>query len=87
MEIIYPRRGVQVFIPRDLGGVMRGVVFEVAHREPGVEVFWHIDDRYVGSTRYRHQLEVNVPPGRHVLYLVDEYGNTLSRSFTVVENS
>ena len=50
-------------------------------------VFWHIDDRYVGSTRYRHQLEVNVSPGRHVLYLVDEYGNTLSRSFTVVENS
>lgn len=87
MEIIYPRQGVQVFIPRDLGGITRGVVFEVAHREPGVEVFWHIDDSYVGSTRYRHQLEVNLPPGRHVLYLVDEYGNTLSRSFTVVENS
>ncbi|MFR4039090.1 MAG: hypothetical protein ACLTZT_16005 [Butyricimonas faecalis] len=44
---------------------MRGVVFEMAHREPSTLVYWHIDDQFLGTTRYHHQLEVNVTPGRH----------------------
>ncbi|MFR7879525.1 MAG: hypothetical protein ACLU4J_25775 [Butyricimonas paravirosa] len=81
MEMIYPQRGLRVFIPKDLGGVVRGVVFEMAHREPSTLVYWHIDDQFLGTTRYHHQLEVNVAPGRHTLYLVDakeiRYGRVL----------
>ena len=62
MEMIYPQRGLRVFIPKDLGGVVRGVVFEMAHREPSTLVYWHIDDQFLGTTRYHHQLEVNVAP-------------------------
>ena len=85
MEMIYPQRGLRVFIPKDLGGVVRGVVFEMAHREPSTLVYWHIDDQFLGTTRYHHQLEVNVAPGRHTLYLVDAKGNSLRQSFVVVD--
>ena len=85
MEMIYPQRGLRVFIPKDLGGVVRGVVFEMAHREPSTLVYWHIDDQFLGITRYHHQLEVNVAPGRHTLYLVDAKGNSLRQSFVVVD--
>ena len=85
MEMIYPQRGLRVFIPKDLGGVVRGVVFEMAHREPSTLVYWHIDDQFLGTTRYHHQLEVNVTPGRHTLYLVDAKGNMLRQSFVVVD--
>lgn len=85
MEMIYPQRGLRVFIPKDLGGVVRGVVFEMAHREPSTLVYWHIDDQFLGTTRYHHQLEVNVSPGRHTLYLVDAKGNTLRQGFVVVD--
>ena len=85
MEMIYPQRGLRVFIPKDLGGIVRGVVFEMAHREPSTVVYWHIDNQFLGTTRYHHQLEVNVAPGRHVLHLVDAKGNTLRQSFVVVD--
>lgn len=85
MEMIYPQKGLRVFIPKDLGGESKGVIFEMAHRESGREVFWHVDNQYLGKTRYHHQMEVNVAPGRHVLSLVDAEGNTLRQVFHVVE--
>ena len=87
MEMIYPRRGTRVFIPRDLGGSVRGVLFEMAHREPARTVYWYVDDRLLGVTRHQHQMEVGVPPGVHTLCLVDEDGATLRQRFTVVEGS
>lgn len=87
MEMIYPQRGLRVFIPKDLGGVVRGVVFEMAHREPSILVYWHIDDQFMGITRYHHQLEVTVAPGKHTLYLVDVEGNTLRQTFHVVDGN
>jgi penicillin-binding protein 1C len=85
MEMIYPQRGLQVFIPRGLGGVPQGVVFELVHRDPAAAVYWHVDERYLGVTRRRHQVEVNVPPGPHFLHVVDAAGNTLDQFFSVVE--
>ncbi|MDR2130013.1 MAG: penicillin-binding protein 1C, partial [Odoribacteraceae bacterium] len=85
MEMIYPRPGTRVFIPRDWGGVSRGVVFELVHREPATTVYWHVDTRYLGVTRRHHQMEVNLPPGPHLLHVVDAAGNSLEQYFTVVE--
>lgn len=84
MEMIYPPKDTRVFIPREFGGKKGKVVFELAHRRSGVEVFWHIDDRYIGSTRYVHQMEIDVTEGVHVLTIVDATGNTLRQTFRVV---
>lgn len=84
MEMIYPQRGTRVFIPRDFGGEKGPVVFEAAHRTPTTEIYWHVDDRYIGTTRNLHQLEVHVGEGFHVLTLVDGDGNTLRQTFRVV---
>lgn len=84
MEMIYPQKGTRVLIPRDFDGKLGRVVFEVAHRIPATEIFWHVDDVYVGSTRNVHQLELNVDTGLHALILVDADGNTLRQTFWVV---
>lgn len=83
MEMIYPQRGLRVFIPKDWEGESKGVIFEMAHREPSTTVYWHIDNHYMGATRYHHQIEINVTPGRHLIHLVDASGNTLNQSFYV----
>lgn len=84
MEMIYPQRGTQVFIPMDFGGRTGRVVFEAVHRHPGAEVYWHIDDRYIGSTRHIHQMELFLPEGLHCLTLMDGEGNILQQTFRVV---
>ncbi|MDE6451989.1 MAG: penicillin-binding protein 1C, partial [Odoribacter sp.] len=84
MEMIYPQRGTRVFIPIDFGGKTGRVVFEAVHRHPGAEVYWHIDDRYIGSTRHIHQMELFLPEGLHRLTLMDGEGNILQQAFRVV---
>jgi penicillin-binding protein 1C len=84
MELIYPRETLQVYIPRGLDGRLSRLVFEVAHRETGATVHWHLDDRYLGETTLIHQMEFLAPEGMHTLTLVDGAGNLLEKRFEVV---
>jgi penicillin-binding protein 1C len=84
MEFIYPTPGIKIFIPRDQTGELTRVIAEVAHRNPSKKIFWHIDEIYIGTTRYMHQLEILTGSGNHILTVVDEDGNTIRCGFTVI---
>ena len=86
MEFIYPEGGATIFIPRQLDGSIAGVTFNLAHRDPGQTVFWHLDNEYVGQTRFIHQMRLTPPPGKHSVTVVDEAGNSHSVGFTIAEN-
>lgn len=78
MEFIYPESGSVIYVPRQLDGSRKGVIFNLAHSISGTTVYWHIDDSYIGSTKYIHQLTVVPPEGKHTLTAVDSDGNSLS---------
>ena len=61
------------------------MVFEAAHRKPNTEIYWHIDNKYVGMTKYIHQLELQPSIGKHTLTLVDENGEILIRHFEIID--
>ena len=84
MACVYPKPGSEILVPRELDGEQGRVVFSAAHRLPGMEIFWHLDDTFVGSTTHLHQLPATPPPGRHILTLVDELGERLQRSFVIL---
>ncbi|MEA1898971.1 MAG: penicillin-binding protein 1C [Bacteroidota bacterium] len=84
MEMIYPKKTRQVFIPRDLDGKLSRVVFDVAHRKPGVCIYWHLDDQYLGETIAIHQMEFIAQEGWHILTLVDIDGNILEKQFEII---
>lgn len=84
MEMIYPQRGTRVFIPREFGGKPGRVVFEAVHRSVSAEVFWYVDEQYLGVTRHIHQMELFLPEGVHRLTLMDGEGNILQQTFRVV---
>lgn len=83
MEFIYPESGSVLRIPRQLDGTRKGAIFQLAHRNPDARVWWHLDESYLGQTRYIHQMSVMPPPGKHTLTVMDEDANTLSVSFTI----
>jgi penicillin-binding protein 1C len=64
-----------------MDGSLGRVVFEAAHRNPATTVFWHLDGEYQGRTRDIHQMALAPPPGSHVLTLVDENGESVTRRF------
>lgn len=83
MEFIYPHPGTIIKIPRQLDGSVRGVVFNLAHRDPSVKVWWHLDTSYMGETQYIHQLTLTPAAGRHTITVVDSAGNRESTTFTI----
>lgn len=86
MEFIYPEAGSSIYLPRQLDGSVKGVVFTLAHRDPSTTVYWHLDDRYVGETSIRHTMTLIPSPGPHSVTAVDLAGNSVSVSFTVADN-
>lgn len=85
MEIIYPKTFASLFVPKELDGSQGNAVFEVAHRNPDAEIHWHLDRDYLGTTRTFHQMPLNPEPGSHTLVLVDDQGETLTRTFAVLD--
>jgi len=87
MEMIYPKDGAKVYVPLEADGSRGRVVFNAAHRQQGIKVFWNLDDQYVGQTINYHQMALNPAPGRHVLTLVDADGNRLQTRFEVLDKA
>ena len=85
VQFIYPQNGAVLAIPRQLGGEKEGVVFRAAHHSADATLWWHLDNSYVGETRFRHELLLARAPGKHTLTVVDGEGNTASIRFTVAE--
>ena len=69
----------RIFIPREIDGTKGKTIIEAAHRNPLVKVFWHLDEKYIGETTEIHQMALNPAPGKHVLRLVDEQGESVKR--------
>ena len=84
MEFIYPEMGSVMTIPRQLDGTVRGIVFNLAHRDPGATVFWHLDDTYIGQTKFMHQMSLIPSEGKHTVTVVDDKGRSYSLGFEIL---
>ncbi len=84
MEVIYPKDGAKIYVPLEIDGSRGRMICNVAHRQPGTKIFWHLDNEYVGVTHDFHQMALNPAPGNHTLTLVDSKGNTLEVRFTIL---
>jgi len=85
MEVLYPKNNAIVYIPLELDGTRGKIVINAAHRNSSSKIYWHIDNEYVATTTNFHQLAINPPPGKHTLTLVDENGERLVQTFTVLD--
>ena len=86
MEFIYPGSNDKIYIPKTIDGKPGMVVFDVAHREAGVKIYWHLDQQFIGTTSYIHQKALAPSLGQHLITLTDEHGNTIKRQFTILNN-
>ena len=85
IEFIYPQSGSTLYLPRQLSGQVEGAVFRVAHHSSDATLWWHLDQTYVGETRFLHELRLAPPIGRHTLTVVDGDGNSATIRFTIAE--
>jgi penicillin-binding protein 1C len=86
IEILYPQKNATISIPREQGGKQGKVVFQAAHQNPNGKVYWHLDHTFVGVTEENHQISLSASAGKHILTLVDNFGNEIQRTFNVIES-
>jgi penicillin-binding protein 1C len=83
IEVIYPQHGAEVFVPRGLDGRREWLVVSAAHSDRDAELFWWLDNAYVGQTTGSHSLALQPQPGQHTLTLTDGAGNRRVVAFVV----
>jgi len=84
ISFIYPSsKDSVVKIPLLLGGETGEIVFEAAPRDSQRMLYWHLDNEYIGYTRYSHQMGIHAEAGDHTVTVVDEKGNSGERRFTL----
>lgn len=84
MSLVYPDPDTAVYVPVELDGRPGAVVFEAVHRDEAATIHWHLDERYLASTRVFHQVAADPAPGEHRLVLTDDRGRRLERTFRVI---
>ncbi|HEV8084645.1 MAG TPA: penicillin-binding protein 1C [Chitinophagaceae bacterium] len=85
MELIYPLQDAKIYVPLEIDGSRGKTVFTAAHRKRGSKIFWHLDDEFIGTTINFHEMALSPAPGKHLLTIVDENGESVSREFEILE--
>jgi penicillin-binding protein 1C len=85
LELIYPQNNAKIYVPLEIDGSRGKTIFKAATRNPGGKIFWHLDDEYIGTTINFHQMAFSPAPGKHLLTIVDENGESVSKEFEILE--
>lgn len=85
MAFIYPNENTKVYIPIDMSGRRGETILEVAHRNKNSLLYWHLNDTYLGSTETIHQMAISPIQGVYNIIVVDNDGNSISRTIEVVD--
>lgn len=83
MQFIFPHQNETILLPKELGGGLGEVVFKLAHQKPENEVFWYLDNQFLGSTQQFHELALTPEPGTYVLSVMDALGNRMSQNISI----
>ena len=84
LDIIYPADHAKIYVPLELSGERGKTVFTATVRNAGAKLYWHLDDTYLGTTEQFHQFALAPAPGRHILTIEDENGETVTRHFEIL---
>jgi len=85
MEMIYPKNGSKLFLPRNLDGKKNEIVFKLAHTKPNELVYWHLDGFFIGTTKGKHNRVIFTAIGHHKLTVIDTDGNELIIEFEIID--
>jgi len=85
MAFIYPNQQNTIFLPKDFDGNTNDLVLKIAHSKPELELYWYVDNQFIGSTKDLHDMAILPKAGEHVITVVDELGNELKRKITILE--
>lgn len=86
MQMIYPKNGSKIFLPKKLDRRENHLIFKVAHSKPNSIIYWHLNGFFVGETTGYHNQKIYTSIGNHKLTIVDSDGNEEIVNFEIIGN-
>ncbi len=83
MALLYPKKNEVVLLPKDLGDKKSEVIFKLAHQQHDSQVFWYLNDTYIGETTSFHELIVPIKPGTYQLTATDDKGYQIKQQLHI----
>lgn len=83
LRFIYPADGAVMSLPRKADNSPAQIIGKAAHTNPCAQLFWHLDNNYIGSTTDIHQIQITPSPGVHRLTIFDNLGAERSIEFII----
>lgn len=87
VDLIYPYSGASIYLPVDLDGEQQQTVASASHSHESSTLYWHLDGKYLGSTRTFHTMAIDTDMGDHQLIVVDNDGHSASTHFEVLKRA
>ena len=85
MEFIYPNTQNTIYLPKDFDGTTNDLILKIAHTETDIELFWYVDETYIGTTKDIHDMAIQPKYGAHTITVVDALGNELKKRIIISE--
>ena len=79
IEFIYPANNSSIYLTKDFNGEIQPITIKVAHSQSSAELFWYLNDDYLGSTTVFHEMSISPKAGEHLITVVDQNGNEAFR--------
>lgn len=75
LAFIYPKNNALIYRAKSFDGSLQPIICKVAHRNPEEELFWYLNDHFVGTTTKYHEFPLDAPVGQHTITVVDLKGH------------
>ncbi|MDO4228872.1 MAG: penicillin-binding protein 1C [Capnocytophaga sp.] len=72
LDFVYPKHKNIIYTTKDFGGKLQPFVAKAANSSG--EVFWYLNQTYLGTTEFFHEMSVDAPKGNHILRIINTKG-------------
>lgn len=86
MDFIYPNPNTRIILTKNFEGKIQPVILKVAHSNAEADIFWYLGDKYLGSTKTFHEMQVIAATGTYIVTVVDEFGTEIKRKIEIENN-
>ena len=83
MDFIYPTSVSKIILTKNFEGTIQPAIIKVAHKNDTVELFWYLNEDYLGSTKTFHEMPVIAKTGEYFITVVDENGYEIKRKIFI----
>lgn len=83
IRFIYPADGAVIALPKRADNCESQIICKAAHANSNAELFWHLDNNYLGATKDIHQLPIAPTAGVHKLTVYDNLGSSKTIAIVV----